>query len=770
MELFRRRPLCFFCFLFAIVSLFAMTASGRTFFWCIVVGILLVLIFGVSLALIRRWRIRILPFFLGTIVALFALLHSFFTMELPQRRAEQYVGEHTVLCQLLSKEYESEWGTEYLVKIRRIDEVEVEIRATLELDVNTDLSAGDVLYAPMKLESLSDSTYHSKGALLTAYVEDTHAAYVQRISMQASFWETLTSDSGILILSAQIRESLSTYLKGSLGTELGALASGFFMGDRSDISTEVTRDFRRSGTSHQMAVSGLHVSVLLGSIELLLRKLYVSKRVRCVLIAMLSGVFLILTGFSASACRSVLMLLAVYVSYLFYEENDPVTALFASLAIIICFSPHSVSDIGLWMSFLATLGLVTVYPLCEEGIPYPRQKKWVARFSLRFLRRCLLNILMTVIANLFLLPVLWYFFREFSLISVLSNIVLSPLCYLFLIGIPLLLMLGWIPVVGQAVGWTVSAIGTCIVKLVRFFATLPNATLSLKYSFASVIVLIFTAVMVVLLVIRLRRKWVLGIPPILACISFCICLLVFHLLNGTPTVTYRIDEKQNELLAIRQGSTLSFCDSSSGSRPLYEAMMEELDTSVATEIDTVLLTHYHPNQAKTLSYLMRRVYVRSLCLPTPVDSTEAEHAKSLWALARQCGTEVRFYTTEESISLTDTVRVKPELVRTEEHPSLALSICAEKDMLTYVTPEILRADAGQEMERHLGISKTILIGSHGVGSTEQVFCNITDVDIPKTLIYTSQNVRTCFTGNIGEAREYIPPSDTPAFRVTLPLE
>ena len=113
-----------------------------------------------------------------------------------------------------------------------------------------------------------------------------------------------------------IADKISGVLVSLLGEEKGVLALGFFTGERSDLPAYIVRDFRRSGLSHIMAVSGSHIAILLGSIEVLLRRLFVPKGARCAVVSVCGLLFILITGFSLSGIRSVLMLYAVYLAYL----------------------------------------------------------------------------------------------------------------------------------------------------------------------------------------------------------------------------------------------------------------------------------------------------------------------------------------------------------------------------------------------------------------------------------------------------------------------
>ena len=703
MGIFYRRRLCLFCCLFCLASLVAWFLSASALMW---IGTAILLLAALACALFWKPRFhsrRCLTCMLCLAFTLAALLHSYLWIDLPEQKAEAYEGEHIVQARIVETQYRSSYHSQYLVKLLGIDEEATDLTAVLSCPSNAELAAGDTVYASAVLES---ATRDSDGALLIAAVEEETKIYVRRTSEEPVL-TTLTSRGGIRILSNRVRSHLRQICISHLGEEVGALASAFLLGDRSELSSRITLDFQRAGVSHMMAVSGLHIAILFGSVELVLRRLYVPKRLRCATVAVVGVVFLFLTGFSLSACRSVLMLFFVYLFYFLREGNDSLTALFTSIALILLISPRAVADLGMWMSFLATLGLLTLYPICERKLRRS-SKRGVVGICLRAGRRVLLLMLMTVIANLFLLPVIWLFFGEFSLVALLSNVVLSPLSYVFLLGIPLFLMTVAVPWVGTAIQWGLGMLGAGMIDAVRVFSQLPHATVSLNYGFCYVLIPLFTVTMTVLLIVRLRHKRWLILPGAVTVLAFVLCLGITRLTDRDARLTYQTDQSRNEILTVTEGDSFVICDVSRGSWVTYRRAWERYRASTATEIDGILLTHYHQGHRMGLDWLMQRTVVRRLYLPAPRDAESRAVATELYLLASELDTEVIFYDGAEALSLTERVSVVPQNVSEDgAHPQVSLSFVGAETVTTYLSPRI------SPTPNQLRYSNRLILGSHG---------------------------------------------------------
>lgn len=753
MGLFYRRPLALFCFLF-LISSFAAYYAPNSYFSVLFItfGMICVCLF-VLMTVLRKFKIKLLTAFLCASVILIALIHSFAAVSVPKREAGEHVGERRLVCYVIDREYVSSYSEQYYVKIKNIEGKDTDIRATLICDFNADINPGDRIYGIAEVTENTDTYSESLGRLLKVYIEDDTPLYVERVDESRSVWETLSSEAGLTVLSARFVDKLKSVLYGAIGEEKGALAIGFFTGDRGDISGAITRDFRRAGVSHLMAVSGSHISILLGSIELLLRKLYVTKRVRCVIITFASIAFLFITGFSVSACRSVFMLYSVYLNYLLYEENDSLTSLFVSVVLIVLISPFSIMDLGLWMSFLATLGLLTAYPIFEGKIPYPRKKKGIVKRLLLIGRASLLVAVMTVIANMYLLPITWYFFGELSVVSVICNILLSPIATIFLISIPLLILAVKIPFISTLAAAFVSVVAEGIILIVRAFSRVPDATVSLRYGFCAVIVILFAISMAVLLTVRLRRKILITVPSVCAAVAFIVCLAVTNVFFSDPYLVYVNDEDNNEVIAVNEGDSISFLDNSSGGVASYYNMIEELERSTATEIGSLVITHYHKGHASAADMLMQSEIVRCVCLPVPNGPTEAEYAEQIWSIASSHGAEVVFYSYGDTLSLTDTVSVNAWRSGEDE---CFIAFSGEDGSVVCATPSAMEGDV---------VYGDVIISGHHVD--DGVEYNIEKIDAENIFVCTrklAEKIRAS-----ASAKVYAPREDVKTNRISLPI-
>ena len=740
MGLFYRRPLCLFAFLFVAFSLFGFLLDDTMLLISLgVLALLLLLLCGVSVTVqrLRARRALCLTGILALIVAMFAVAYSFLTVTLPLRNAERFAGERLFVAEVVREEYRADDYARYSVLLINIDGESTNISATLFCNSDREFSPKDRIAAKGMMESPKEKD--RDGSLLFVSVEEGTDLYLQARSEHLSVGELLRSPSGIVVLSERCQSFLRERMLTLLGEQDGSLAVAFFVGDRSALSDSTVRDFSRSGVSHLMAVSGLHFSVLLGAFDILLRALCCPKKGRLVFISVAGVFFLFLTGFSMSACRSALMLYALYLTFLFQEEADSITSLFCSFALIVLVSPLAIADVGLWMSFLATLGLLTLYPLISEKIPTVKVKRWYVRLPLRMARGVLMLALITTIATLFLLPVLWLYWGEFSGVSLLANPILSPLSYLFLIGIPIWLALSSVPLVGAALGMAMCGLSQAILWLVGFFSGLPSATVSLNYSFCRILIPLFAVAMIAVLVVRFSKRWLVFLPPIALILSFGICFAAVQWSHRTPMVRCVTSQGSQDVLWISDGDEVALCDASSGSVFLYREVIAELSELSATEIQSVVLTHYHYGHISAMKFLLEKEMVRALYLPTPHDAENREIATEIWRTAVDAGSEVVFYEDAE-LSLTERITASISTVSAESL-ALLVTVSSEQERLSYVTPSYLALCEEEKLSEQIKQSKTVLVGSHGRQNGDTVR-SLSEEGSVERVIYCSKKLST----------------------------
>ena len=321
----------------------------------------------------------------------------------------------SVLGTVTDVRYNSSDYSSFEVIITSINESPAEINAILDIPAHSTLKSSDTFTATGNLSPLSfeeDDYLIAKGfnGRIVCESKDDLRIKSSTIGNTAPLFKRINS-------------SFQNILTENTNEEVGAFAGALLLGNRESLSDEIVRDFRRSGISHMLALSGLHISIIIGFFDLIMRNMFINKKIRCVLLVFLSLAYLAITGFSPSASRAVIMLCIVYISHLINNESESLTSLFIALTIILIISPHAIYDIGLWMSFFATIGIIIISELLSK-LKFHIKKKPIL---IRILITMTVSVLLTFTAIISICIFSWLCFGEISILSPITNIIFSPL-------------------------------------------------------------------------------------------------------------------------------------------------------------------------------------------------------------------------------------------------------------------------------------------------------------------------------------------------------
>ena len=222
----------------------------------------------------------------------------------------------------------------------------------------------------------------------------------------------------------KIQNSLHKY---AFSKDEYAIVNALLLGQRQDISKELIRNYAKAGAIHILAVSGLHVGILLLILTVLFRpleQLKNGKLIKMILIILLLWMFAFIAGLSASVVRAVTMFSFVAIGSYFGKKQTVFYALIASLFFLLLFNPMFLFDVGFQLSYLAVFGIVWVQPKLYA--------LWKPSFFIFDKLWQLFTV--SIAAQVGILPLSLYYFHQFPGLFILSNLVIIPFLGIILIG------------------------------------------------------------------------------------------------------------------------------------------------------------------------------------------------------------------------------------------------------------------------------------------------------------------------------------------------
>jgi competence protein ComEC len=194
---------------------------------------------------------------------------------------------------------------------------------------------------------------------------------------------------------------------------------GIILADRTEIDAQTVQDFSRSGLVHFLAISGTHIIVIFGLFYFLLIKVLPVKLRKCAILASLGliWIFTAFIGFGSSVVRSSLMLTIYFIYILLQRKPDLLHSLALSAFTILLFDTQQIFDVGFQLSFLAVLGIFWLNQPILNHLPKQDNR----------LKKIIFNtISVSVSAQLATIPLVLYYFHQFSFISIIANFFIIP--------------------------------------------------------------------------------------------------------------------------------------------------------------------------------------------------------------------------------------------------------------------------------------------------------------------------------------------------------
>lgn len=181
--------------------------------------------------------------------------------------------------------------------------------------------------------------------------------------VQIKAYQSLSSFERTILKAQDFRQQAEQQLHTlHIGEQDFAVIAAMAMGDKSALNQETTEAYSISGTSHILAVSGLHIGIIFQLIILLLGGKRRSK-LTIILSTTIVWAYVIFIGFPASAVRAATML-SIYSMVLLSLRPDPtLNTLALAYIIMVLVNPFNIFDIGFQMSFLAVGSILLFYPL-----------------------------------------------------------------------------------------------------------------------------------------------------------------------------------------------------------------------------------------------------------------------------------------------------------------------------------------------------------------------------------------------------------------------
>lgn len=289
---------------------------------------------------------------------------------------------------------------------------------------------------------------------------------------------------------------------GIQGRELATL-SALTLGYRDYLDQSIYHRFTASGAMHVLAVSGLHVGILMSVLLAIvtcfgLRKALYEERGKRVAqnmaVIVVLWLYAYMTGAAPSIIRSVIMATIYLTGTMLYRRSNPINSLCAAAFFILALSPSDIWSVSFQLSFAAVAALV----LFMDG--------WGAIWH----NKIWLLIGVSIAAQIGTLPFSLYYFGQMSNYFLLTNLMVIPLAWLMMAGGVLTLTIGWWTPIGKVLAMALNSVTWLMNESVGWVERLPGSLTTVvlpKSGFVALIIIVAALLIGWRKIMQIHYQW-----------------------------------------------------------------------------------------------------------------------------------------------------------------------------------------------------------------------------------------------------------------------
>ena len=284
---------------------------------------------------------------------------------------------------------------------------------------------------------------------------------------------------------------------------LSGMLIGVLVGDTDYIDEETVNNFKNSSLAHILAVSGQHVTYIVLAVSYALNMSKVGKRAGNIISICILLLFMGITGYTSSVFRAVFMGLLIIMAKLVYRKADIYTSMALAMLIMLIKNPFSIYDIGLWLSYGGTIGMVIFNKIFDEKIEI-KLKNSIAQKMVAFIKEMLT---VTLSAQIMIIPIMALNFNQISVMFWLANILASPIIAICIIAGFIVMFVAFANVgLAEILGIPVKILLNILVVIAEKVANIPFANITIATPRIILVIVYYVATIAILYHKRKDRK------------------------------------------------------------------------------------------------------------------------------------------------------------------------------------------------------------------------------------------------------------------------
>jgi len=521
--------------------------------------IVLILIYGLGIY-IAKYQLKQAPW-IGIILMLSMTCLGFLSLKLHEQynfknhytnysnfNKEQLYTFHFRVRETLKS---GKFNEKYIIDLLKINTTSISGKLLLNISIdstNQPLEVDDTFILKTQFKTINSPLNPSQFNYKT-YLKKKHI-YHQLFATHKTLFKLNSSQQTLFGYAALIRKKVNHSLKPyCFKPDEIAIINALLLGQRQDITKEIYNSYVQAGAIHILAVSGLHIGILLMLLNYLFKPIEhfkFGRTIKTILLVIILWSFAIIAGLSASVVRAVTMFTVVAIAMNLKRPTNIYNTLFISMFILLLCKPTFLFDVGFQLSYLAVFAIVIIQPMLY--------KLYRPRFKIDHL---LWNVLtVTLAAQLGVIPISLYYFHQFPGLFFISNLVIIPFLGIILgFGI-LMIVLAILQLLPEILASIFGAIISTMNNFVQWISLQENFLFQ-DISF-NIFQLILSYLFLITIILIIKHKTYRRIISFLVIVLLFQAYLLFDAYRSSNHSVIIFHKNRYSILGMRQNRQLTF--------------------------------------------------------------------------------------------------------------------------------------------------------------------------------------------------------------------
>jgi len=436
-----------------------------------------------------------------------------------------------------------------------------------------------------------------------------------------------------------MRKRLEAVIDNALPAEEAAFLKAVILGDKQWIDDENLINFQKTGLSHLLSVSGLHVAFIAYMINKILSFVKVNRKIGGLICGLILNYYVLMIGSPPPAVRALIMMLIFIIGKNLKKEYDLIASVSAAGILMLLYNPMLIHHPGFIISYSCIYSIAFLYNPIYQKLKFIKIPRLINK-----------SVALSLAIQLGIAPILIYYFQFLSIINILLNIIAVPLTFTITAIAFSGIVLGiFLPVISIYVLAADYYLVSLLLRLTELFANLPLAVINVS-SLPIYIYLIYYLLLFALINYRSNIGyyiWKFRFHIYMTVVAFMIFIGIRYIINDDlRIVVLDVGQGDSILITTPKGKNVLIDGGGSASEGEYYYDVGTKITVPALRklgvwgIDTIMVSHTHKDHMEGLIRVAEEFNIRNVILPEVPFSNEM--MELLINIAKSKGAEIYY--------------------------------------------------------------------------------------------------------------------------------